>query len=253
MPEVNRFFYLPKIAETIGVPVKTLQAAVRAVLLERARETVAKRLEEDRAAKLKAEAAAQEQRDFDRVRREEKRERREAKKQQDREQQQAEKKAEREQRLAEQRAEREARKAEQQAAKKAAAKAKGFSVIMRLPVALHERELDKLAKQIDQDVTALRSDFQDYIGVAEGSLLVETEPWPEPIDLAALLDAVEAKIAKHVVMRPLQHVAVTLNAAQTWPHNDIATHSPILVPSSPEQDHFARRVRAISAEGDVPD
>jgi putative DNA primase/helicase len=203
--------WLKRDAERLGVPPETLEQLVKDRLKE---------LE-----KAKRQADAEERRREQRVERRHKSE-----------QQQAERKAEGEQRLAEKKAEQERREAEEAAAKKAAVKVKGFGIIMRLPVALHERELGKLAKQIDEDLTALRSEFQEYIGVAEGSPLVETEAWPEPIDLAELLTAVEAKIAAYVAMRPLQRVAVTLFAAQAWPHNAIATHSPILVASSPEPD-----------------
>jgi hypothetical protein len=221
--ESERSYWLPKKAEALHVVEKELRSTVTRVLRERALQTAAKRLEEDRAAKQRAEAAAKEQRDHDRVRKERARVKKDA-----------ELKAEREKRKAELKAEREQREAEKEAERKAKEKTKGFSIISKLPVALHEAELIKLSARIGEDATTLRIEFQEFIGVTEGSTLVETEAWDEPVNVVELLDGIEAKIHKYVVTRPYQRVACVLFDAQAWPHNAIATHSPILVATSPE-------------------
>jgi energy-coupling factor transporter ATP-binding protein EcfA2 len=134
-------------------------------------------------------------------------------------------------------AEKEQQKAKREAEGKAKEKQKGFATIQKLPVAHHEAELSKLAKRLGEDETALRSEFAEFIGVTEGTTLVETEAWPEPVDLAELLNEIESKIAKHVVMpQAFQRTGVVLGVAQAWPHNQIATHSPIVAATSPEAD-----------------
>jgi hypothetical protein len=106
MPEVERTYWLPKRAEQIGVTERALRLAVRAEQMERANRITKERLERDRLAKQKAEAAAKEQREDDRRRKEEKRELDAQKKAQEKHERDANKAAEREKRLAKQKAER---------------------------------------------------------------------------------------------------------------------------------------------------
>jgi hypothetical protein len=232
--EAERAFYMPKRAQEICVSEKVLKSAVRAVQMERAKRVAAERVEKEREATQRAEAEAKEQRKHERLRKEERQTKREADKRQAAAKKAAEKEAEREKRKAEREAEREQRKAEKEAERKTKEKAKTFANLLKLPVALHAAGLAKLAARIGEDATALRSEFQEFVGVTEGSTLVETEAWDEPVNVAELLDGIEAKIRKYVVMRPYQRVACVLFDAQAWPHNAIATHSPILVATSPE-------------------
>jgi putative DNA primase/helicase len=112
---------------------------------------------------------------------------------------------------------------------------------LKLPVANHTTELMRLAKRIGEDVTVLRAEFAEFVGVTEGDSGAlsgaEIEPWDEPINVEDLLAGIEIKITKHIVLvQPIQRTAVTLWTAQAWVHNEIATHSPILLATSVEPD-----------------
>jgi hypothetical protein len=237
--EADRSYWLPKKAETLGVAEKELRSTVRRVLYERALQTTAKRVEEERAARQRAEVEIKKQREHDR----ERKEKAQAKKEDDKRKAAAEKaakvEAERAKRKTELKAEREKREAKKEADRKAKEKKKAFANLLKLPVDRHDGELIKLAKRLgDDDLEALRQEFKDFVGIAEGFSISDdiTEPWPEPVDVAAVLQAVDAKIGKHVVLQPHQRTAVTLWVAMAWVHNDIATHSPILAATSAEAD-----------------
>jgi putative DNA primase/helicase len=61
------------------------------------------------------------------------------------------------------------------------------------------------------------------------------EPWPDPVDEAALIDAIQTRLKRHVVMSDEAALAVALWIVFTWVH-DAAVHSPILLVSSPEAE-----------------
>jgi hypothetical protein len=193
---------------------------VRAVLLERSRRVAAERLEQDRERKRQQEQRDAEQRELDRIRKAEEKEQRRLAKE------------------AEKQAERERREAEQAALKKAKAKAKAIANISRLPVARHEPELNKLAERLGEDDATLRREFEEFIGVGGGDVSARrTEPWPEPVDTAELLDACGNKICKHVAIQDHQLTAAVLWTAHTWLYDhDIPTHSPMLAATSAEPD-----------------
>jgi flagellar biosynthesis GTPase FlhF len=237
--ESDRSYWLPKKAEALHVVEKELRSTVARVLRERALQTAAKRLEEDRAAKQQAETQVGERRESDRVRKEKARAKKEADKSKAAAKKAAELKAEREKRKAELKAEREQREAKKEAERKAKEKRKSFNNLLKLPVDRHDGELAKLAKRLGEDLEALRQEFKDFAGVTDGFSMAsddDVEPWPEPVDVAALLQAIDAKIAKHVVQQSHQCAAVTLWSAMAWVHNKIATHSPILTATSAEAD-----------------
>lgn len=62
----------------------------------------------------------------------------------------------------------------------------------------------------------------------------EPEPWPDPVDVGALLDAIKRAINEYVRMRGAAAVACSLWIAHTWVH-DAARVSPILAITSPEK------------------
>jgi putative DNA primase/helicase len=84
----------------------------------------------------------------------------------------------------------------------------------------------------------VRQEFKDFAGVADGFSTTsddDVEPWPEPVDIAELLQGIETKLNKHVVIQPLQphyRTAVVLWIPMTWVHDEIAIHSPILTATS---------------------
>jgi putative DNA primase/helicase len=132
--------------------------------------------------------------------------------------------------------EKEAERQRKEAERRAKEKNKSFGNMLKLPVDRHDDELAKLAKRLGEDLEALRQEFKEFVGIAEGFSTSDddVESWPEPVDVAALLQAVDDKIGKHVAMQPHQRTAVTLWVAMAWVHNQIATFSPILTATSPE-------------------
>jgi hypothetical protein len=138
---------------------------------------------------------------------------------------------------AKQEAERAKREAEKEAERKAKEKAKTFGNIMRLPVARHEKELQRLAERLDEDVVALREEFQEFLGVGVETSIEKTEPWPEPIDTATLLQECGDKISRYVVQQEHQLTASVLWAAHCWLYDhNVPTYSPLLAPTSAEPD-----------------
>jgi putative DNA primase/helicase len=101
---------------------------------------------------------------------------------------------------------------------KRAAVAKRFKV----PVGL----LDKL-------VAALRPNGDHPAGQGRPLEFPEPEPWPEPVDGAALLDEIEATFQRFIVCEPAALAALTLWSCGTW-FEPIAQVAPILNIASPE-------------------
>ena len=234
MSEVDRGYWLEKKAVEVSLEGSKLKQAVQAELHDRAIATAKQRLRGDHAAKLRAEAEAEERRKHDREHKEMTRARQEA----DKREAAAKKAAEREKRKAETEAEREQRKADREAERKVKEKSKGFANMLRLPVARHEKELRRLAERLGEDLAALRQEFTEFAGVADSFSIASNavEPWPDPINPAALLQAIDDKIRKHFILQPYKRTAVTLWVAMSWVHNEIATFSPILLVTSAEAD-----------------
>jgi hypothetical protein len=146
----------------------------------------------------------------------------------------AEKKKEQEAK-AEKEADKEAERQKKEAARKAKEKKQSFNNLLKLPVDRHDDGLIKLAKRLGEDLEALRQEFRDFVGVADGFSMVsdgDVEVWPEPVNIAELLQNVDAKIGKYIVMQQHQRTGVTLWTAMAWVHNEIATHSPVLTATS---------------------
>jgi hypothetical protein len=237
MPDVDRSYWLPKRAEQIGVIEKVLKSALHAELKERAMRFAAENLAKETVRKEQEQQRLAEQREDDRRRKEEKRERDAEKKAQEKHERDARKADEREKRLAKQKAEREKRKAEKEAEKKQKEKAKGFGIIMRLPTARHEKELQRLAERLGEDTAALREEFAESLGVGAEPTIEKTELWPEPVDSATLLKECTDKICRYVVLQQHQQTAAVLWSAHCWLYDhDVPTYSPILAPTSAEPD-----------------
>jgi hypothetical protein len=208
---LERNFWMSKRAKDLGVPLAELRAMVDAVVKENA-----KKAREAQAEERRIEARAEKQRKT--AEHEQKRER-------EREQRQIEKAAER----------------------KAKQKSKAFTSISKFPTeSLQEKELEKLAKQLDEDLDTVRDEFAQFIGakgptseIALGGYELETwnvEPWDEQIDTATLLQELVDKIRKHVVARLQEVLAVALWIMFAWVHEVGANFSPNLIITSPDQD-----------------
>jgi hypothetical protein len=61
------------------------------------------------------------------------------------------------------------------------------------------------------------------------------EPWPEPVEIGALLQDIIDAVSKHVVLRIEQLTAIALWVVMAWAH-EVAVHSPILAVVSVEPD-----------------
>jgi hypothetical protein len=62
------------------------------------------------------------------------------------------------------------------------------------------------------------------------------KPWPEPVDTARLLETVIDRIKRHVVLTKDHALACALWLMMSWVHEEAATHSPILLATSPEPE-----------------
>ena len=96
-----------------------------------------------------------------------------------------------------------------------------------------------MAARLGEDVTILRREFDEFIGVEGGdaSSVEQTEPWPEPVDAAAVLDECAAKIRKYVVIQPHPLTAAVLWDAHDWLYDHgVPIHSPILAATSSDPD-----------------
>ena len=219
-PEVERAFRIPTSAATLGIDVAVLRSMVHAVLKAKSELVAAEHLKQDRdrqqnLREKKVEDQKQEK----------------AEKEKSRKQEQAEKAA----KLAKEKVE---KAAKVEAERKAKEKQKGFSTILRLPVAGHDAELAKLAKLLGEDVTALRQELKGFAGVTEGMATRETEPWPEAVDLPALLAELGGKIARYVAIpQTYQMDAALLWVAHCWTYDhEVPIHSPLLAVTSAEPD-----------------
>ena len=76
----------------------------------------------------------------------------------------------------------------------------------------------------------------------------EPEPWPSPVDGAALLDEIAAAIGKHVVMSEQSRHVAALWVVHTYlarPLPGVAAAGDLLAGQAMRQDHAARRARAV--------
>jgi hypothetical protein len=197
--------------------VKALKAVTSAILAER------KKTE-------KAETHKEKQRDKDRrtaERTDQKREREEEK---------ADKKAERERKQADKEAERQAERERKEAERAEKERRQAFSDLAKLPVAQHDKGLQRLAAKFGQDVAEISEEFADFLGVGGGE--AATEPWSGPVDLAVLLSKLRSKIGRYVALsKSDQMTACLLWAAHTWLYDHgVPTHSPKLAATSPNPD-----------------
>jgi hypothetical protein len=206
-------------AERLGITRETLEAVVVEVLKDREKKqredkAEARRIEQ-RAAKTKKEGD-----------------------QQEREQRRVEKEAER-------KAERERQRIEKELERKEKERAKALNNLLKLPVAQHEKGLERIAAQLGEDVGALREELDELIGLECGDAFTseKTEPWPEPVDAATVLDECADKFSRYVVWQPHQLSTATLWAGHAWLYEHativrsvLLVHSPLLAFTSAEPD-----------------
>jgi Protein of unknown function (DUF3631) len=132
---------------------------------------------------------------------------------------------EQERRLREQR--RAQKEADKEAEKRQREREKELAAILKSPSAEHEPRLAALAKRLGEDLDFLRDEFSQLVAVEKiGG--ADIEPWPEPVELHALLTETMAQVRRYVVIHDdAAVVAIVLWIALTWAH-EIVVHSPIL-------------------------
>jgi hypothetical protein len=89
------------------------------------------------------------------------------------------------------------------------------------------------------ELDALRDDFYSSLPAVADSELGTTwnvEPWLEPVETADILDAILTKFNKHVATGKKNADTAALWTAFAWLHDKIATHSPMLIAISAEED-----------------
>jgi hypothetical protein len=152
------------------------------------------------------------------------------------EQRRIDQRAEKQRTAAEREQAREQRQIEKDAERKTREKAKAFVTIAKLPTAERELRLAELAKRLDEDLEMVREEFADFVGADAHADPGHVEPWPEPVETQALLLELMAQLRRYVVLHDECALAIVLWIMMAWLHADIATHSPILVLTSAEED-----------------
>ena len=108
-----------------------------------------------------------------------------------------------------------------------------FAEIASLPKLTHETRLKEAAATLGEDFETLVQEFGVYL--AARTIPKELEPWPDSVDTAALLTAIEAKFRRYVVASDAIVVATALWVPFTYVA-EIATHAPKLLYTFPEKD-----------------
>lgn len=134
---------------------------------------------------------------------------------------------------------REQRRIDKAAEQKAKEKAKALAQIARLPSGQHEAKLSDLARKLHLELHELREEFASLIETErdeETPSLWDVEPWPDPVTTVELLQALIAKINKHVALHPHEPLVIALWTLMSWVHEVAATHSPFLVGTSADPE-----------------
>jgi hypothetical protein len=105
-----------------------------------------------------------------------------------------------------------------------------------LPRLAYELKRSDAAKQFNIRKSALDAEVEARRQVAQATYLQDhwkVEPWPQPVDTRQLLEATEKEITRYVATLGDRAIVPALWTLLTWVHEQ-ATHSPILLPTSPE-------------------
>src|SRR5262245_3828317 len=204
-------FWLGESAQRHGIEPAKLKQMIEATI--RANE---KQAREDRGELRRREDRAERQRTKEKEseRKEEHRERVEERKRQEREEREARKEAERE----------EARRKKCEAV---------FAEIANLPKLTHEVRLKEAAARLGEDFAILAEEFEVFL--AGRTIPEDLTPWPDPVDTAELLVAIEAKFRRYVVASDAIVMASVLYAPFTYVV-EVATHAPKLVYTFPTKE-----------------
>ena len=112
-----------------------------------------------------------------------------------------------------------------------------------LSIIAYAKRRKEAAKQLGIGVTKLDKAVERRRAELEGEARAEpsflhwtVEPSPEPVDGDALILALVRRIQSHVVMTPEAALTGALWIMFAWVHEEAATHSPILMATSPEAE-----------------
>jgi putative DNA primase/helicase len=97
--------------------------------------------------------------------------------------------------------------------------------------AAEAKRLGVRAGALDKAVSGTRTERQQ--GAGKAAMFPEVEPWPDPVDLAALLDEIRDTIRRFIICDSSTAIAATLWAAFTWCINHVQV-APLLVITAPE-------------------
>jgi putative DNA primase/helicase len=147
-----------------------------------------------------------------------------------RESERAADRAERRERDRDRAQERRDREAAKAAEKKEREKQEAFAAIVKLPTVEHEGRLRALARQLGENIDALREEFAELRGEEEERIRRgEVSPWDEPVNTRALLNDLEAQFGRYIIIHDsMVAPIVPLWICFAWCH-DIAAFSSILI------------------------
>ena len=227
--EVERLARLPTVewlyytsteshAAKYGVDCAMLKSMVEVVVKENEKKHRAEQVEQRR---IEARAERKQEREDQRVRRDRKEEAALSRKEIERERKEAE------------RVRKEAEKIEREEAAKRVKREAVFAEIAALPKLTHEVRLKEAAKRLGEDFEFLVEEFEVYF--AARTIPEDLEPWPESVDTAELLAAIEAKFCRYVVASDAIVTASVLYTPFTYVV-EIAAHAPKLIYTFPTKE-----------------
>jgi putative DNA primase/helicase len=204
--------YLDDTAKRYGVDKAVLREMIETVIAG-----IEKKQQEDRGELRRREAHDEKRRDAAE---------RETERRADRAADRAERRA-RERERAQERRDREAAKA---AEKKEKEKQKAFTAIVKLPTVEHEGRLRTLARQLGENIDALREEFAELRGEEEERIRRgEVSPWDEPVNTRELLNDLEKQFGRYIIIHDTMVAPIVpLWICFAWCH-DIAAFSSILI------------------------
>jgi putative DNA primase/helicase len=118
-----------------------------------------------------------------------------------------------------------------------------LAIILKQPIAEHDSRLMEVAPCLGVDINDLRARFGELLDAErERRGIGDVEPWPEPVNVNTLLSDIHKHRRRYIIIHD-EHgaVATTLWTAQSWVHNEIATHSPSLLITSGDDEGNAAK------------
>src|SRR5262249_43210467 len=118
-----------------------------------------------------------------------------------------------------------------------------LAIILKQPSAEHDSRLMEAATRLGEDINDLRAQFAELLDAErERRGIGDVEPWPEPVNVNTLLSDIHKHRRRYIIIHD-EHgaVATTLWTAQSWVHNEIATHSPSLLITSADDEGNAAK------------